>query len=211
MRQHIMIETKQVGDLGTNCYLVCNKDTKEAVIIDPGAQGSLICDALEANGMTPVAILLTHGHYDHIGGIDALKRSYAGLKIYVSEKERSLLMTPDSNLSTMFGKPYAVEADEYLKDEEQIALAGVHFRCIHTPGHTPGGMCFYAIEEEALFSGDTLFAGSVGRTDFPGGDGHQLLTSLRERLKPLPEDVKVYPGHGPSTMMMIELAENPYF
>lgn len=210
MRQHMMLITEQVGNMGTNCYLLCNKDTKEAVIIDPGAQGYLIRDVLENNGMRPVAILLTHGHFDHIDGLEALKESFHSVKVYASYEEREILNDPSTNLSTMFGRPCTVLADEYLQDGDRLELAGVHFRCIHTPGHTPGGMCFYAIDDEVLFSGDTLFAGSVGRTDFPGGNGEQLLQSIKERLADIADYVKVYPGHGPSTMMEIEREQNPY-
>jgi glyoxylase-like metal-dependent hydrolase (beta-lactamase superfamily II) len=205
-----MLECKQVGDLGTNCYIVSNKDTMEAIVIDPGAEGHLIRDTMEAHGIRPVAILLTHGHYDHIGGVEALKSSYHSLKTYASYEERATLCNAGDNLSTTFGRPCTVDADVFLEDGERLELAGVHFRCIHTPGHTPGGMCFYAIDDELLFTGDTLFAGSVGRTDFPGGDGNVLLDSIHTKLDDIPDYVKVYPGHGPSTMMEIERAENPF-
>ena len=211
MRSHIMIETKQVGNLGTNCYLLCNKDTMETVIIDPGADGNTIRDTMQMYGMTPAGILLTHGHYDHIGALESLKSSYYQIKVYAGSKERKILNNTDANLSSFLGKPYTVEADVYVEDGDQIELAGAHFRCIHTPGHTPGGMCYYAIEDDVLFSGDTLFAGSVGRTDFPGGDGSALIQSLKEKIRVLPDHIKVYPGHGPSSMLEIEFAENPYF
>lgn len=210
MRQHIMVECRQVGELGTNCYIITNKDTMRAVVIDPGAEGHVIRDILSAKGMTLDAILLTHGHYDHIGGVDTLKTSFNGVKVYAHEKERSTLTDTNINLSGSFGNPCSVQVDRYVSDMEQEEIAGIHFRFIHTPGHTPGGMCIYAFADEVIFVGDTLFAGSVGRTDFPGGDGNELLTSIRERLADIPDFIKVYPGHGPSTTMEIERAENPY-
>ncbi|MDY2789343.1 MAG: MBL fold metallo-hydrolase [Lachnospiraceae bacterium] len=210
MRQHMMLLTEQVGNLGTNCYLLCNKDTKEAVVIDPGAEGYLIRDVLENNGMRPVAILLTHGHYDHIDGVAALKESFHSLKTYACYEERETLQSAEQNLSETFGRPCTVNADEFLHDGDKLEFAGAHFRCIYTPGHTPGGMSFYAIEDEVLFSGDTLFAGSVGRTDFPGGDAKALLHSIRVKYADIGDYVKVCPGHGPTTTMEIERAENPY-
>ena len=210
MRQHMMLLTEQVGNLGTNCYLLCNKDTKEAVVIDPGAEGYLIRDVLENNGMRPVAILLTHGHYDHIDGVAALKESFHSLKTYACYEERETLQSAEQNLSETFGRPCTVNADEFLHDGDKLEFAGAHFRCIYTPGHTPGGMSFYAIEDEVLFSGDTLFLCSVGRTDFPTGSMGQLHDSIHRKLFVLPDETEVFPGHNEPTSIGYEKQHNPY-
>ncbi|MBQ4232469.1 MAG: MBL fold metallo-hydrolase [Lachnospiraceae bacterium] len=210
MRSHMMLQTEQVGDMAVNCYIFCNKDTKKCIIFDPGAEGNLIRGVIDANGMTPEAILLTHGHFDHIGAIDTLKGFYPNIEVYAGYEERMCLSDIDVNLSGMFGRPCTVNADHYFEDQERFEMIGAHFKCIFTPGHTKGSVCFYAIEDEFLISGDTLFAGSVGRTDFPGGDSKELLTSIRQRLDPIPDYIRVYPGHGPATTMEIERAENPF-
>ncbi|MCR4717364.1 MAG: MBL fold metallo-hydrolase [Lachnospiraceae bacterium] len=210
MRSHMMMRMEQVGDMAENCYIFCNKDTKKCIIFDPGAEGNLIRSRIDADGMTPEAILLTHGHFDHIGAVATLKGFYPNIKVYAGYEERECLSDIDINLSGSFSRPCTVLADEYFNDQQRFEMIGAHFKCIFTPGHTKGSVCFYAIEDEFVISGDTLFAGSVGRTDFPGGDSKEILRSIRERLDPLPDYVKVFPGHGPTTTMEIERAENPF-
>lgn len=165
---------------------------------------------LTEEGVTPKAILLTHGHRDHIGAVPELRKHY-GIPVYVGAEDQEMLGDADKNLSTgLFGKPMTLQADQLLKDKDQLELAGFSIQVFHTPGHTPGGCCFYFPEEQVLFSGDTLFCGSVGRTDFPGGSSSALVTSVRRLLKELPAETEVYPGHENDTSIEQERCWNPY-
>ncbi|MCR4956429.1 MAG: MBL fold metallo-hydrolase [Lachnospiraceae bacterium] len=178
-----------VGHMEENCYLAVNEDTKEAVIIDPGAQADYIKEKVLEEGAKPVAILLTHGHFDHTGAVKEL-REYYGIKAYANEKEKEFL----ENLSMCLSKTQ-VKVDDYFSDMEVLLLAGFQIQAIWTPGHTPGGTCFYFVKEKVLFSGDSLFQESVGRSDLPGGSMGSLITSIKEKLFLLDDDVVVYPGH----------------
>lgn len=182
----------------TNCYLIKNIETGEGVIVDPGDNELKISAAVSKLGMKPVAILLTHGHYDHVGAVKALKKRY-NIKSYISREDNQVLRDSRTNLSTMFGEPMTDQADVLLSDGEQITLAGIDMKFILTPGHTPGSGCFYIEEEGVLISGDTLFCASRGRTDFPGGSERDILTSIRQKLLILPDDTDVLPGHNEST------------
>lgn len=198
-----------VGEVQTNCYFVYNANTSECVIIDPGAQAQALYEYIEEKGLKPVAILLTHGHFDHIGAVTMLRNKY-GIKIYAARAERETLESPDMNLSVQFGASMIMEADEWLEDGQEIELIGEKIRCLLTPGHTEGGMCFYFVGSGMLFSGDTLFEQSVGRTDFPGGSMSQIVQSIRTKLFVLPDHTKVYPGHGMMTSIGSEKMLNPY-
>lgn len=198
-----------VGEVQTNCYFVYNANTSECVIIDPGAQAQALYEYIEEKGLKPVAILLTHGHFDHIGAVTMLRNKY-GIKIYAARAERETLESPDMNLSVQFGASMIMEADEWLEDGQEIELIGEKIRCLLTPGHTEGGMCFYFVGSGMLFSGDTLFEQSVGRTDFPGGSMSQIVQSIRTKLFVLPDHTKVYPGHGMITSIGSEKMLNPY-
>ena len=161
-------------------------------------------------GLRLKAVLLTHGHGDHILAVNDLKKTF-GIPVYAAADEESLLRDPDRNLSaSLFGCPVTVGPDVLLRDGETFEAAGISLRMLLTPGHTPGSCCYYSEEEKILFSGDTLFCASVGRTDFPGGSSRELLRSIREKLLVLPEDVTVYPGHGESTSIGYEKKYNPY-
>ncbi|MCR5581276.1 MAG: MBL fold metallo-hydrolase [Pseudobutyrivibrio sp.] len=193
-----------------NCYLAINEQTNESIIIDPGSMPERIKAVVSQSGTTPVAILLTHGHFDHAGAAAEIAAEY-GIQVYAYEGERETLENPAINLSgDMFGDSTVYHADIYLKDDEELDLAGMHFKCLFTPGHTPGGCCFYFPEEGILFTGDTLFCGSVGRTDFPGGSMSQLVNGIKAKLMVLPDDTICYPGHDSATTIEQERVYNPF-
>lgn len=187
-----------VGPIRTNCYLIKNKLSDGAIIVDPGGDEEVIENRMLAYHMKPVAILLTHGHFDHIGAVNQLKSRF-GVKVYAYQDEKEVLERPDINLSSMFERPMSIKADVYLRDNEEFELDGIKFKTIYTPGHTIGSCCFYIENEKVLFSGDTLFAYSHGRTDFPTGSEGAIIRSITERLLKLESDVKVYPGHEDET------------
>lgn len=205
----LRVEQYVVGMVQTNCYFAMNDNTKETLIVDPGASASKLAERIEKEKLNPVAILLTHGHFDHAGGAEELADRY-GIQIYAHEAERETLENPAINLSGWEGKERAYRADCYLKDEQEIDLAGFHIRVFHTPGHTVGGCCYFLPYQNVVFCGDTLFAQSVGRTDFPKGSASELIRSIKEKLMTLPEDVTVYPGHNEITTIGTERMYNPY-
>lgn len=198
-----------VGPVCTNCYLLVNHKTGELLVVDPGDQAQLIEKQIEKTGAKPVAILLTHGHFDHAGAAEELADKYQ-ISIYAHEAERETLEDPGLNLCGMIGEHKVYHADIFVKDEEVLNLAGFSIRVFFTPGHTIGGCCYYITDEKILFSGDTLFQESVGRTDFPRGSASDLIRAIREKLMPLPDDVTVYTGHDESTLIGYERMHNPY-
>lgn len=198
-----------VGTVQTNCYFLQNTDTNEVVVVDPGAKGERIYEEMTNRGYTIKAVLLTHGHFDHVMGVDGIRKA-AGVKVYLGEEESKLIENADLNVSAMFGTPYTTKADILVKDGEELELAGIKMKVIHTPGHTAGGVCYYLEEEKILLCGDTLFAESVGRTDFPTSSASALVTAIREKLFALPDEVYVYPGHGPTTTIGHEKENNPF-
>lgn len=199
-----------VGMVSTNCFLACNSETKEALLIDPGDNAAKIMKEIEKDGCEPKAILLTHAHFDHCMAAQELGRHY-GISVYVHEDDREFMDNPAYNGSAMIGKRLSFAADEYFHGEkDQLELAGFHIDVLHTPGHTPGGACFYVESDGILFSGDTLFCESVGRTDFPKGSMSQLARGIKEKLFALPNDTKVLPGHGEWTTIGHEKQYNPF-
>ncbi|MDO4321528.1 MAG: MBL fold metallo-hydrolase [Lachnospiraceae bacterium] len=207
--KQLQIETMVLGMMATNCYLALNKETKRLFIIDPAAEPERIISKIDALGAEPEAILLTHGHFDHIGAADALRDRY-GIPVCALDEEQEICENPENNLSMMCGRSFTVKADRFFHDGETIELAGMQIRVLHTPGHTSGGACYYIPQEDVLFSGDTLFCGSVGRTDFPTGSMSSLRDSIHTRLFTLPEDTLVFPGHEESTDIGYEKRYNPY-
>lgn len=194
----IKIRSVLVSECYTNCYLCMNTETKEGFIVDPGDDELKISANVSHIEMKPVAILLTHGHFDHIGAVEKLKKRY-DIPVYASEVEDRLLLDNRANLSSMFGEPTMICADKFLRDGENVNIAGFDIKFILTPGHTPGSGCYYITDENVLFSGDTLFHASRGRTDFPGGSEAAIINSIKEKLLKLPGNTDVYPGHMDTT------------
>ena len=186
------IYTIEVGFNGTNSYLV--EDNDSCILIDPGADGEKILSLIQEENLTLEKIILTHGHFDHIGAVEYLREG-TGAKIFVHSEDKEYLMDEKKNLSFFTGdliEPFT--ADNLMEDGDMVGK----FRVIHTPGHTPGSICLYNEDEGVLFSGDTIFKNGYGRTDFPGGDLQVLINSIKKLLE-LPADTVVYPGHGPAT------------
>ena len=206
----MIIKRFVLGMASTNSYIVTNTDTKECVLVDIGAYSLVMENYIKDNGYTLKGILLTHGHFDHIMGLDNILKEHE-VPIYIYEDEAYMLKDPSLNASMDFGLNYAFSGKvNSLRDGEVLSLAGLDFKVIHTPGHTSGGCCYYIEREKVLFSGDTLFQRSVGRTDLPTGSASTLIRSIREKLMELPEDTKVYPGHMDNTTIGYEKKYNPF-
>lgn len=203
------IEWMVLGMVSTNTYLVKNQDTGELLIIDPADEAGRIQEKIGRMEGRPAAILLTHGHFDHMLAADALRSAY-DIPVYACIQEKNLLKNARYNLSASWASPHVMEADRYLADGETFREAGFEIRLLHTPGHTEGSCCYYLPEEAVLFSGDTLFAGSVGRTDFPTSSGADMRKSLQRLLSELPADTRVCPGHGEETTIAYEKRYNPF-
>ena len=203
------IEWMVLGMVSTNTYLVKNQDTGELLIIDPADAAGRIQEKIGQMEGRPVAILLTHGHFDHMLAAEALRSAY-DIPVYACIQEKDLLKNARYNLSASWASPHVMEADRYLADGETFREAGFEIRLLHTPGHTEGSCCYYLPEEAVLFSGDTLFAGSVGRTDFPTSSGADMRKSLQRLLSELPADTRVCPGHGEETTIAYEKRYNPF-
>ena len=198
-----------VGSVSTNCYLLKNKETGEMLIIDPGDNaGKIEQKILEMQGK-PIAILLTHGHFDHILAAEEIRKKY-NVPIYADQKEEKTLQDARINLTAYQGNGYTLKADVYLTDLQVEELAGFSVQMIETPGHTVGSCCYYLKDEDVLFSGDTVFCGSVGRTDFPGRSSAAIVNSLHRLLDALPDETEVYPGHDVSTTIGYEKRYNPF-
>ena len=205
----LKIGRMMLGICQTNCYFVYREGQKDVILFDPADRGDYIYETLEKHGLSVAGILLTHGHFDHIWGSKKL-RELSGAKIYACEEEKEVCEDEGLNVSAQAGRAYTVAADEYLPDGAEITIAGMTCRLIATPGHTKGGCCYYFEEDKILISGDTLFQESVGRTDLPTGSMSRLIRSIREKLLCLPDDVKVYPGHGESTTIGYEKDHNAF-
>ena len=203
------IEKFVLGSMATNCYLLINEETKEIVVVDPATCPDYLVNHVKSNGYIPKAILLTHAHFDHVMGIEGWVKEFA-IPVYLHEEEVAILADQKLNLSYMFGTNYSYNQVRELKDGELLEVAGLEFQVIHTPGHTAGGCCCYEEAEGVLISGDTLFYRSVGRSDFPTGDMETLVSSIREKLFCLPDDVMVYPGHDRVTSIADEKMGNSF-
>lgn len=206
----LRIQSIVVGAVSTNCYFLINEASKETLIVDPGDRADKIAAFVKENELKPVAILLTHGHFDHILAADDVREEF-GIPVYACEKERQVLTSLSMNLSgRLLRHHYTMEAEHYCKDGETLFLAGFEIRVLETPGHTPGGCSYYFPTEGIVLSGDTLFCQSIGRTDFEGGSYEALVKSVKEKLFTLPEETVCYPGHGEKTSIGYEKEYNPY-
>ncbi len=211
MSDQIVLRSFVVSPAATNCYVAHLKDSEEAICVDPGDRGDALADVIEKEGLKLKGILLTHGHFDHILGVEELKKRLPA-KVYAAQAEKGVLMDPGKNLTgDWLGEPSTLSADEYLQDGDVLELAGMEIHMLLTPGHTEGGCCFYLPKQRVCFTGDTLFHGSVGRTDLPGGNFDVLMDSIREKLYPLPDDTAILPGHEDTSVMEWEKQFNPYF
>lgn len=202
----VTVEKIIVGELETNCYIVWEEGKSDAVVIDPGADAERIKQLLNNLKLSPEAVLLTHGHADHMSSCDQL-----GLDVYLNEEDLDFLKHPELNLSAFVSRPVTVNQKIIVfKDQDELRFrkSGLIFKVIHTPGHTPGGCCF--LTGDYLFSGDTLFKAGIGRTDFPGASEDVFITSIKEKLLILPDGIKVYPGHGDESTIAGEKKYNPF-
>lgn len=206
----MIFEIVVVGQLGVNCFVLGCEETHEGVIIDPGADADVVSRVVQRHNLNIKYILNTHGHFDHVGG-NARIKSATGAGLMIHEADRVYLGRAAASAAN-----YGITAenspnpDQLLEDGMSITFGNQQITVFHTPGHTPGGCCFYSQGENLLISGDTLFAESIGRTDLPGGSHSQLLSSIRGKLLVLPDETTVYPGHGPETTIGHEKRYNPY-
>jgi glyoxylase-like metal-dependent hydrolase (beta-lactamase superfamily II) len=203
-------ETLPVGILQCNCSILGDETTREAIVVDPGADIARILVRLAAHRLTVKQIVITHAHIDHIAGAQELKR-ITGAPILYNQLDLPLVAMMDTQAGWIgVATPEVLPPDASLGDLQTLQLAHIPATVLHTPGHTPGSLCLYLPTEKLLIAGDTLFAGSIGRTDLPGGDAKKILSSIHERLLTLPDETRVIPGHGPATTVGTERQDNPW-
>lgn len=197
----MVIKTYPLGEYAANCYLVRDENSNEAVVIDPGANGKGLIREIEKLGLIIKGILLTHAHFDHVGAVEELSNKY-NVPVYVNAGE-----IENSKIDKIVYSKLP-EKCELVNEGDRLLLANLTIECIHTPGHSKGGMCY--LVEKSVFTGDTLFQGSIGRTDLISGNFNTLIDSINKKLMILDSDIKVYPGHGPSSTIMYERMRNPF-
>lgn len=205
----MFVKTMPVGELMTNSYLIADETTKEGFIIDPGDNGNYICSVIEEEGIKLLGILLTHAHFDHVGGLNEVKSKF-NVPLYVNNKDEKICeMGVDKfgriGYSPLYGP--IPKADYNINEGDIIKMGNLNITVIETPGHTPGGVCF--LVDKKLFSGDTVFQASIGRTDFYAGDSEALVNSVKNKVLTLDNDIQIFPGHGPSTTVAYERRNNP--
>ena len=200
-----------LGSFETNCYILRETEAaKDCLIVDTGLEAGELVDFLARHKLNPVAVVLTHGHIDHVTGVAALRQNFPETKVYIHKLDAEMLTGTKDNLSALAGQTFGTEpADVFIEEGDKIELANIRLEVLHTPGHTPGGISLYSKEDNFVFVGDTLFAGSVGRTDL-GGNMTHLIKSIKEKLLILPDETVVYTGHGPQTTITQEKMHNPF-
>jgi len=205
----LILKRVEVSSMAVNCYIVGCEETKEVAVIDPGGNARGILKVLENNGLKAVYIINTHGHIDHIGANRAIKDA-TGAKVLIHKNDAKMLTNAVSNFSFMMGQQVtSPPADQFIDEGDIIKIGNtVELKVIHTPGHSQGGICL--VTDNIIFSGDTLFYGSIGRTDFPGGSYQELISNIKNKLLCYDDDVVVYPGHGPATTIGFERKRNPF-
>lgn len=206
---NLKIGRLMLGICQTNCYFVYQEGSTDVIFFDPADKGDYIYEKLQEKGLNVKGILLTHGHFDHIWGTNKL-RELSGAPIYAYEAEKVLCEDAITNVSDQVGRPYTMVPDYYVKDGEEITIAGMTCKVIATPGHTVGSCCYYFEEAGMLIAGDTLFQESVGRTDLATGSMSAIIHSVKDKLFLLPDETKVYPGHGDVTSIGHEKRYNPF-
>ena len=200
-----------LGPFMTNTYIAYNEETMDGIVVDPSFSPEQYIHALQDKKIHLRSILLTHGHVDHMAGMNALRKAFPEAKMYMDKRDQKWLRSPERNLSYMFPNPVIVDdADVWVKDGDTIDTCGFSFRVIDTAGHTPGGISFYEKKGGFVFTGDSLFQGSIGRTDFPGGDLKELVGNIRKNLFALPDSTVVLSGHGNQTTIGEEKRTNPF-
>lgn len=200
-----------LGGFQTNCFVIRNPGSNACWIVDCGYDPDEMLDWIEAEGLSPAAIYLTHCHSDHIAGIDLVLGRFGSLPMYVHEAEAGFCSDSMMNLSALLGVPVSVtEPGHEIRDGDELVLGGETWRVMHAPGHSPGCVCFIHDDSNQAIVGDTLFAGSIGRFDFPTSDVHEHRKTIQERMMTLPDDMRIFPGHGPSTTIGHERRTNPY-
>jgi len=209
----VKVDFLVLGDFQTNCYVLREADAADrCLILDPGFGGEQVVAWLAERQCRPGRILITHGHCDHVAGLPILREAFGPIPTAIGRGDADLLADPRLNLSALLGEPFTLPPAEQLLDPGDVVEFGaLRLKVLPTPGHTPGGLSFYAQTEQAVFSGDSLFADSIGRHDFPGGNQEILLRSIREQILSLPDQTRVYPGHGPITTVGREKRTNPFF
>ena len=204
----MMLEILTVGALATNCYILGDEETQQGVVIDPGGDFEIIEAHLKKLKLSVKYIILTHGHVDHIGALSQLKKATKA-EILIHSKDSAMLYDPNQNLSIFSGDEIiATKADKTLEEGDIIQCGGIKIKVLHTPGHTPGGISL--LTDKMIFTGDALFCGSIGRTDFPGSSYQELISSIKDRLLSKDDDFIIYPGHGPSSTIGEEKRHNPF-
>lgn len=200
-----------LGPFMTNTYILYNEETMEGLVVDPSFTPDHYIKAIQDKKIRLLSIFLTHAHVDHMAGMNELRRAFPDAKMYMDKRDRPFLEDAERNLSSMFPVPTLVDdADVWVKDGDEIETCGYTFRVIDTAGHTPGGISFYLQKEGIVFTGDSLFQGSIGRTDFPGGSMKELIGSIKKNLFSLPDSTVVLSGHGNQTTIGEEKRSNPF-